>query len=84
MLHLTGNASVSFVHQKPTYVINALGSSQNVYSWTKVRENEVVVNDSELTLVDLMASDGGQYQCLVENPAGRGNANITLNGEIRL
>jgi hypothetical protein len=29
-----------------------------------------------------MASDGGQYQCLVQNPAGEDNITATLNGNI--
>ena len=58
-----------------------MGSPQNVFFWMKVRDNRVIANVSELTLVDVMASDGGQYQCLVENPAGRGNSTVTLNGK---
>ena len=60
-----------------------MGGPVNMFSWTKVRDNTVVVNDSELMLVDLMASDGGQYMCLVENLAGKDNASrsVTLNGK---
>ena len=66
-----------------TFNCFAMGSSQNIFSWIKVRDNTVIANGSELTLVDLMASDGGQYECLVENPAGRGNSTVTLNGKSR-
>ena len=58
----------------------ALGGPGNRFSWTKVRDNTVVVNDSELMLVDIMAPDGGVYQCSVENQAGGENATVTLNG----
>lgn len=57
-----------------------MGGPDNVFSWTHVRSNTVITNNSELALVDLMASDGGQYECLVENRAGRDNINVTLNG----
>ena len=58
----------------------ALGGPGNMFSWIKVRNNAGVINDSELMLVDIMASDGGVYQCSVENQAGSENAIVTLNG----
>lgn len=58
----------------------SLGGPQNVFTWTKLRSNSVIANDSQLTIVDLMASDGGQYQCLVKNPAGEDSITATLNG----
>ena len=59
----------------------ALGGPGNLFSWTKLRDNgNITINDSELMLVDIMASDGGVYQCTVENLAGSGNDTITLNG----
>ena len=66
-----------------TFSCMAMGGPVNMFSWTEVRDNTVVVNDSELMLVDLMASDGGQYMCLVENLAGKDNASrsVTLNGK---
>lgn len=63
-----------------TFSCFALGGPNNTFSWTHVRSNTVVTNDSELTLVDLMALNGGQYRCLVENPAGSGSTTVTLNG----
>ena len=51
-----------------------------MFSWTKVRDNRNVTNDSELMLVDIMASDGGVYQCTVKNLAGSENDTVTLNG----
>ena len=58
----------------------AMGGPENMFSWTKLKSNTVVVNDSELMVVDIMASDGGQYQCLVENLAGSDVTTVTLNG----
>ena len=47
-----------------------------------LRSNSVIANDSQLTLVDLMASDGGPYQCSVKNSAGEDSITVTLNGNI--
>ena len=63
-----------------TFTCVALGGPGNKFSWTKVRDNTNIANDSELMLVDIMASDGGVYQCSVENLAGSENATVTLNG----
>ena len=63
-----------------TFNCMALGGPGNMFSWTKVRDNAVVVNGSKLMLVDIMASDGGVYQCSVENLAGSDNDTVTLNG----
>jgi hypothetical protein len=60
----------------------ALGGPGNIFSWTKVRDNRNVANNSELMLVDIVASDGGMYQCRVENLAGSDTATITLNGNL--
>ena len=62
----------------------ALGGPGNMFSWTKVRDDRNITNDSELMLVDIMASDGGVYQCTVENLAGSENDTITLNGICRI
>ena len=67
-----------------TFSCFSLGGPNNTFSWTNVRSNTVVANNSELTLVDLVASNGGQYQCLVENPAGSGSTSVTLNGNTTL
>ena len=70
--NLSGNA---------TFNCSAMGGPQNIFSWTNTRSNTIVANRTELLLLDLMASDGGQYRCVVDNPAGRGQANVTLNGK---
>lgn len=64
-----------------TFICSAMGGLGNMFSWTKLRDNVVVVNDSELVLMGIMASDGGQYLCLVENIAGSDNTTVTLNGK---
>ena len=60
----------------------ALGGPGNMFTWTKVGDNVLLVNDSELMLVDIMATDGGVYQCTVENLAGSENITVTLNGNL--
>ena len=65
-----------------TFNCMAMGGPENMFSWIKVRDNTVVVSDSELMLVNIMASDGGVYQCSVENLAGSDNATVTLNGNL--
>ena len=67
-----------------TFNCMALGGPGNMFSWIKVRNSAVVVSDSELMLVDIMASDGGVYQCSVENQAGSDNATVTLNGNLHV
>lgn len=63
-----------------TFNCFALGGPHNVFSWTNLRSSSVVGNDSQFTIFNIMASDGGQYQCSVENPAGEDSINVTLNG----
>ena len=62
----------------------ALGGPGNRFSWIKVRDNTTIVNNSELMLIDIMASDGGMYQCSVENLAGSENDSVTLNGNFQV
>ena len=63
-----------------TFSCTAMGGPGNMFSWTNLKSNTVVVNGSELVVVDIIASDGGQYQCLAENLAGSDNTTVTLNG----
>lgn len=65
-----------------TFTCMALGGPGNTFSWLKVRDMTTVINNSELMLVDIMASDGGVYQCTVENLAGNENDTVTLNGNL--
>ena len=58
----------------------ALGGPGNMFSWLKVRDMTAVIDNSKLMLVDIMVSDGGVYQCTVENLAGNENSTVTLNG----
>ena len=61
---------------------SALGSPDNVFYWIRLSDGEIVANGSELTLVDIEASDGGVYRCVVQNIAGFGFETVTLNGEL--
>ena len=67
-----------------TFNCMALGGPGNMFSWIKVRDITSIVNSSELMLVDIMASDGGMYQCSVENLAGSENDSVTLNGNFKV
>ena len=61
----------------------ALGGPMNTYTWRR-EDNTGVSSDSELTLIDIQASDGGDYTCSVENPAGEDNVTVNLIGKFRL
>ena len=54
----------------------SMGGPGNVYQWEK--DGEVVANDSALTLMDIDASSGGSYTCIVSNLAGNDSAGTTL------
>lgn len=80
---LVNLASINGSHGgNATFNCFTLGGPQNMFTWTNLRSSSVIINDSQLTLVDLMASDGGYYQCLVKNPAGEDNITTLLNGNI--
>lgn len=65
-----------------TFTCSAMGGPGNTFSWTELRRAAVIANGFELILENIMASDGGQYQCLVENIAGNDSVNVTLNGKL--
>ena len=60
---------------------SSLGGPGNNITWTRQRDGAVVGDEYMLTLTEVDGFDGGQYQCLVENRAGSGTANVTLYGE---
>ena len=60
---------------------SALGGPGNNFKWMRLRDGMIVGNESWLTLTDLDAFDGGQYQCSVENRAGNDTTTLTLNSE---
>ena len=57
------------------------GGPGNNFQWLRLRDGIIVGNESWLTLTDLDAFDGGQYQCFVENRAGNDTTTVTLNSK---
>lgn len=59
-------------------VCENLGGPNNTYLWFK--DGQVFYNESEsnLTLIAVNSTHGGQYTCMVSNPAGSMNSTITL------
>ena len=51
-----------------------------MYFWTRDGDDAVISSEAELSLVEIQAFDGGEYQCSVENVAGEDNMTVTLNG----
>ena len=58
----------------------ALGGPGNNFTWTRLSDGQVLTNDSVLVIVVESATDGSEYECLVENNAGRENETATLRG----
>ncbi len=52
-----------------------------MFSWTRLYDNTIVGNTSNLTVNVGGATDGGQYRCEVSNLAGTSTDTATLNGE---
>ena len=67
---------VSLRGQNVTLSCSSLGGPNNIFQWQK--DEEVVANDTILTLVDIDASSGGDYTCTVSNLAGNDSATTTL------
>lgn len=59
-----------------TLSCSALGGPSNNFQWEK--DGIVVGNDSMLELVDIGASDGGNYSCNVSNAAGHDTVTSTV------
>ena len=64
-----------------TFICSALGGPSNTFHWTKAGE-DVVISGYKLSIVDIAASDGGMYVCVVENPAGNDSITVSLNGKV--
>ena len=58
-----------------------MGGPRNMLSWTRLYDNTLVGNMSNLTVSVNSATDGGQYKCDVSNLAGNDSDIATLNGE---
>ena len=67
-----------------TFFFSSLGGPGNYFTWIRQSDGMVVGNESQLTIIDLDAYDGGQYQCLVNNRAGNDTADVTLYSECNL
>ena len=59
-----------------TYMCFALGGPNNTYTWMK--NEQIIGNESTLEVRDINASSGGSYTCLVSNAAGNDSASTTL------
>lgn len=81
----TATASPGFFDGLPggnaTFNCSSMGGPGNSFTWMRQSDGSVVGNQSSLSLMDLDAFDGGQYQCFVENRAGNDTTNVTLYGE---
>lgn len=64
-----------------TFVCSSLGGPGNHFTWIRQSNGQVVGNESQLIITALESSDGGQYQCLVENSAGNDSTNVSLYSE---
>ena len=58
----------------------ALGGPGNNFTWTRLRDGQVLSNDLDLEILVKDASVGSQYECLVENNAGSENVIASLRG----
>ena len=58
----------------------ALGGPGNNFTWTRLSDGQVLTNDLALEILVEDASDGSEYECLVENNAGRENETASLRG----
>ncbi len=76
------NTSNNFQGDTQTFACSAMGGPGNIFSWTRLYDNTIVGNTSNLTVSVSGATDGGQYRCEVSNLAGNGFDTATLNGEL--
>ncbi len=75
------NTTNSFLEDTRTFACSAMGGPGNMFLWTRLYDNTIVGNTSNLTVSVGGATDGGQYRCEVSNLAGNGSETATLNGE---
>ena len=60
-----------------TFTCSALGGPNNMFQWQK--DGVDLLNESQFTLTNVNATDGGLYTCVVTNAAGNDSSDITLN-----
>ena len=68
--------NVASLNENVTLTCTAMGGPGNSFQWEI--EGKVVGNVNMLELVDIDASNGGNYTCTVSNTAGNDSASITL------
>ena len=57
------------------------GGPDNLYTWTRQLDGAKVAADSLLEVTVTSGSDGGVYQCTVENAAGFDSSDVSLYGQ---
>jgi protein tyrosine phosphatase len=75
---ITPQTNNSFNGSLVTLTCNARGGPSNTFTWTYLRTEEVVSNQSVYEFVSDV-STGGIYQCSVQNEAGSDNNTATVN-----
>ena len=59
----------------------ASGGPNNMFYWFKDDLYLDGITDDILNITDVIADDGGLYECVVNNTAGNSSADITIYGE---
>ena len=65
-----------------TLTCTASGGPNNMFYWFKDDEFLDQSTDGVLNIADITATDGGMYECVVNNTAGGISDNITIYGRI--
>ena len=60
-----------------TLTCTASGGPSNMFLWVK---DGIYTDGNTLTISEVAATDGGLYECVVNNTAGDSSANITIYG----
>ena len=55
----------------------ASGGPSNMFRWVK---DGIYIDGNTLNITEVTATDGGLYECVVNNTAGNSSANITIYG----
>ena len=72
---------VASVNENVTFNCTGMGGPNNYFQWTHIDTvREIVGYDSELTIAQVAASNGGSYECLVQNAAGNDTSTSDLLG----
>ena len=65
-----------------TLILNctASGGPNNTFRWSKDGGDIAGSTDGILNIADVTTTDGGSYECVVNNTASNSSANITIYG----